>query len=80
MDINQYIQNNHLKIIVKPNSPKTEVIGFDENKKALRIRVHAKPEDGEANAEIIKFFSKQLKKKVFIKSGFKSKEKLLEIL
>jgi uncharacterized protein (TIGR00251 family) len=80
MDISQYIKNNHLAIIVKTNSPKTEIIGWDDNKKSLKVNVHAKPEDNEANFEVIKFFSKQLKKKVIIKSGTRSREKLLEII
>jgi uncharacterized protein (TIGR00251 family) len=79
MGINQYINNNYLKILVKPNSPKTEIIGWDENKNALRVNIHAKPEDNEANTEVIKFFSKLLKKKVSIKSGTRSREKLLFI-
>lgn len=79
MEPSNYIHNNHLLIIVKPNSPKTEVIGWDDEKKALRVNVRAKPEDNEANIAVIKFFSKLLKKKVIIKSGLRSKEKLLEI-
>jgi uncharacterized protein (TIGR00251 family) len=79
MDIQQYIKNSYLKILVKPNSPKTEIIRWNEDKKALRVNVHAKPEDNEANIEVVKFFSKLLKKKVVIKSGLRSKEKLLKI-
>jgi uncharacterized protein (TIGR00251 family) len=78
-DINKYIINNHLKILVKPNSPKTIIISWDDARKALRINVHAKPEDNEANVEVVKFFSKLLKRKVVIKSGLRSKEKLLHI-
>jgi len=79
IDISRYVKNNHLKILVKPNSPKTEIIGWDESREALRVNVHAKPEDNEANIEVVKFFSKLLKKKVFIKSGLRNKEKLLFI-
>ena len=78
-EILQHIHNNHLKIIAKPNSPRTEIIRWDEEKKALRVNVHAKPEDNEANIAIVKFFSKLLKKKVSIKSGLRSREKLLHI-
>lgn len=78
-DITQYINNNHLKILVKPNSPKTEILKWDTERSALRINIHAKPEDNEANTEVIKFFSKLLKKKVVIKSGMRSREKLLFI-
>jgi uncharacterized protein len=79
MDIDQYIANNHLKIIVKPNSPKTEIIKYDTERKALIVNIHAKPEDNKANLEIIKFFRKLLKKKVSIKTGLKNKEKILLI-
>jgi uncharacterized protein (TIGR00251 family) len=79
MDSSKYIQNGFLKIIAKPNSPKTEIIGYDDSKKALRVNVHAKPDNNEANVEVVKFFSKLLKKKVIIKSGTRSKEKLLKI-
>jgi len=80
MDIGSYIQNNHLKILAKPNSPKTEIVGWDESRSALRVNVHAKPDNNEANVEIVKFFTKLLKKKVTIKSGLRSKEKILQII
>ena len=79
MNIDQYIKNDHLKILVKPNSPKTEIVEYDVAKLALKVNVHARPEDNAANIEIIKFFTKLLKKKVRIKSGLKSKEKILLI-
>lgn len=79
MEINTYIKNGFLKIIVKANSPKTEVTGYDEAREAVKINVHAQPSEGKANIEIIKYFSKLLKKKVEIKSGKTSKEKILRI-
>jgi len=79
ININQYIENNYLSILVKPNSSKTEIIGWDEDKKALRVNIHAKPEDNEANIEVVKYFSKILKKKIIIKSGLRNREKLLRI-
>jgi uncharacterized protein (TIGR00251 family) len=79
VDVHKYIKNSYLKILVKPNSPKTEILEWDESRSALRVNVHAKPEDNEANVEVVKFFSKILKKKVVIKSGLRSKEKLLFI-
>ena len=74
-----YIKDNRLKILVQPNSPKTEIISYDKNKQALRINIKAKPEKGKANKEIINFFSKLLKKKVSIIKGFKNREKILLI-
>ena len=79
-EVSKYIHNNHLSILVKPNSKITEIIGWDDEKKSLRVNIHAKPEDNEANLEVVKFFSKLLKKKVSIKSGLKNRNKILLII
>ncbi len=68
---------SRITIIAKPNSPKTEILGFDEERQAYRMNVHAKPEAGKANIEVVKFFSKLTKKRVRIVSGLTSKEKVL---
>ena len=78
-DVRDYIHRNKLKILVKPNSPKTKITGWDKNKEALRVDVKAEPEKGKANKEIIKFFTKLLKKKIEITHGLVSKQKLLKI-
>ncbi|MEM3374468.1 MAG: DUF167 domain-containing protein [Candidatus Woesearchaeota archaeon] len=77
-NLNDYISNDHLSIIVKPNSKKNEIIGYDQNKKALRVSIKASPENNEANIEIIKFFSKLSGKKVKIIYGLKNKNKILK--
>ncbi|GAI82649.1 unnamed protein product, partial [marine sediment metagenome] len=46
-----YIKNNQLKIIVKPNSPKTEIVKAEKDR--LRVNVKAPPEQNKANKEII---------------------------
>ncbi|MEK6886956.1 MAG: DUF167 domain-containing protein [Nanoarchaeota archaeon] len=79
MNVNDYIINNKLKITVKPNSSENKIIGYDDAKKSLKVAIAAKPEENKANVEIVKFFSKLLKKRVRIKSGLTSKEKLLSI-
>ncbi|MEA3430784.1 MAG: DUF167 domain-containing protein [Nanoarchaeota archaeon] len=79
MDISNYIKNNKLKIIVKTNSPKTEIAGYNETRKALKVNVNAVPENNKANIEILKFFKKMLKKQVKMFSGFKNREKVIEI-
>ncbi len=78
MDIEDYIADGKLKILVKPNSPKTEITCFNKERNAIKLNVRAQPEKGKANTEIIKFFSKLTKKKVEIVSGLKSKTKLLK--
>ena len=66
------------KIIVKPNSSKNEITGFDNEKNAYRVNIKAPAEKGKANKEIIKFFSRLLKKRVEIVKGKTSKEKILK--
>ncbi len=77
--ISQYVKNNSLKVIVKPNSKKTEVLGYDENRDAIKITIAAPAEDNKANIELIKFVSRQTEKKVRIISGKTSRTKLLSI-
>ena len=72
------IDEEVFKVIVKPNSAKNEIMKFDDNKKAYRVNIKEKAEDNKANIEIIKLFSKLLKKKVKIIKGLKSKEKVLK--
>lgn len=78
MDLSNYLKNNTLSIIVKPNSSKNEILGYDETKKALKVSIKAQPENNKANIEIIKFFSKLTGKKVKIISGLTSKNKILK--
>lgn len=68
-----------VKIIVKTNSGKSEILNYDKEKGAYRVHVKAIPEKGKANLEIIKLFHKKFKKPIKIVKGLKSKEKVLEI-
>lgn len=68
-----------LKVIVKPSSKKDEVLGWDEKRDALRVNIKAPAEDNKANIALVKFFSKLAGRRVRIKSGLRSKEKLLSI-
>ena len=72
------IKEKTFKIIVKPNSAKDEIVKFDNQNGAYRVNIKEKAENNKANIEIIKFFSKLLKKKVKIIKGLKSKEKILK--
>ena len=65
------------KVIVKPNSGENKIERFDKERNAYKISIKAKPENSKANIELIKFLSKELKKKVRIVSGFKSREKII---
>jgi len=78
MDIWDYVVNGKLNISVKANAPKTKITNYDNTKKLVKLDVHAPPEKGKANAEIIKFFTKLTKKKASIISGKTSKKKTLK--
>jgi uncharacterized protein (TIGR00251 family) len=78
MDIKDHIINNSLAIIVRPNSPKNEITGYDESRKAVKVNIKAPAEDNKANAEVIKFFSKETKKDVKIITGRTNKRKVLK--
>lgn len=68
-----------LKILVRPNSKKNEIMGVDTARNALKVNIAAPAEKDKANKEVIKFLSKLLKKKVRIVHGLKSKEKIIRI-
>ena len=73
------IASNKFKVIVTPNARANEIIGFDEAKNAYRISIKARAEGNKANIELIKFLTKTTKKKARIVSGFKSREKIIEL-
>lgn len=68
-----------IKIIVKTKAKSSEILGFDEVKKAYIVNVKSQPIEGKANKEIIKLFHNEYKKPVRIIHGLKGKEKILEI-
>ncbi|MFH2028308.1 MAG: DUF167 domain-containing protein [Nanoarchaeota archaeon] len=73
------IKEDIFNIIVKANSSRNEILGYDKEKGAYRVSIKAKAEDNKANIGIIKFFSKLLKKRVKIIRGLKSKEKVIRV-
>ncbi|MBU0461529.1 MAG: YggU family protein [Nanoarchaeota archaeon] len=78
--ITDHINNGFLDVVVKPNAPKTEVIGWDADRQRLRIAVAAVPDKDKANKELLKFLSKQLGKRVELVSGARSREKRVRIV
>jgi len=67
-----------IEVIVKPNSPKSEIMDYDNNKKIFKINLHAKPKDGDANQELLKLLKKKYKLNFEIISGKTSRKKLLK--
>ena len=68
------------KVIVKTNAKKNELLEFNKEKQAYILNIKAPAQENKANKEIIKFLSKSLRNQVRIKSGLKSKVKIIEII
>lgn len=72
------IQNQHVKmnIFAKPNAKKTAIIGFSAQE--IQIALHAKPDQGEANDELIEYLSQLLrvpKSQIILQRGHKGRHK-----
>ena len=65
-----------IKIKVHPNSSKEEI---KETSEGFEVWIKAKAEDNKANAALVKLLKKKFKREVVIKSGFTSKNKIIEI-
>ena len=65
-----------IKLKVKPNSKKTEILRKENNEIVLAVKSPA--ENNKANLEIIKFFSRKLKTKIMIAKGLKSRNKIID--
>jgi len=68
-----------LKLSVIPNSKEFGVLGFDEWKKAFKVKVKSKPLNGKANQEIEKKLSEFFGEQIQIISGKHSREKKIFI-
>ncbi len=77
--------NGYLRIKVRPKSAKneiTEIMKDHSGEETIKIRIKAAPEKGKANAELIKFLSKELeipKSSISIISGKTDTLKLIKI-
>ncbi len=65
-----------IKVKVKPNSKKQEIRKINEEKYEVNLKSPA--EKNKANIELIKLLKKHFKKKIKIKSGLTSKNKVIE--
>jgi len=68
-----------IEVRAKPNSSKTILI-WNNGLKRVDAFLHSIPDGGKANAELVKLFKKQLKLKVEIISGEKSRNKKVCVL
>jgi len=67
----------NLKIKLHPNSSQEKIKMLKENE--YEIWIKEKPVDNKANTKLINLLKKHFKKDVKIKSGFMSKNKIVEV-
>ena len=70
-----------LDVHVQPRASRTEVAGYQGT--ALKIRIHAPPVEGAANAELVRFLARSLgvpRDAVHILTGMTSRRKRIEIV
>ena len=66
-----------IKVKVKPHAGEQCVVKEGE---AYTVKLKSFPEDNKANIELLKVLKKHFKKEVRIKSGFTSRNKVVEVL
>ncbi|MCK4670288.1 MAG: YggU family protein [Nanoarchaeota archaeon] len=72
-------EGNLLKVKVIPNSSNNEIVGYDNEKKELKIKLKAQPEKGKANHELILFFKKNLGLNIEIVKGRTTRKKIVRM-
>ena len=77
--INEVQDGILVDIEVSPKSKKFEIIGYNEWREKLEIRIKSVPLKGKANKEIVNEFSDLTGSQVEIVSGLKSQHKTLKI-
>jgi uncharacterized protein YggU (UPF0235/DUF167 family) len=66
-----------IEVKVKTNCGMNRFILKDDK---YLVELNAKPKNNEANIELIKFLSKEFRKRIRIIRGFKSKKKLIDVV
>ena len=77
MNIQPYIKNGLISLRVIPHASQSKII---EENGILKIYLTSIPDKDKANMELIKFFKQEFQLRVRIKSGLKSRNKILEVL
>jgi len=68
-----------IDVTVSPNAKRTEVVGYNQWRKAIEVRVKSPPKGGKANTELIEFFRQIFRCDVVIVKGQTSTQKTLLI-
>jgi uncharacterized protein (TIGR00251 family) len=78
-EILKHVVNGKLAVLATPNAKKTEVLGWDEARQALRVAIAAPPEKSRANIGLVKFLSKLLGKRAELVAGAAGRKKILRL-
>jgi len=71
-----------LTVDASPGAPKTEIVGVNEWRGALQIKIAAEPREGAANEELVRFLADRLgipKGAIEILNGQRSTHKVLSL-
>lgn len=74
-------EGTEIDLLVSPNSDRSEIVGVDQWRKRLTVKLRAPPEKGEANAELEKLLTVTLGSEVKVIRGHTARMKtaLVEI-
>lgn len=70
----------YFAVHVKPNSLRTEYLGYDEERSAHQFSVAAVADGGKANAALLSYLKKELRIVCEICSGHTARKKLLRVV
>lgn len=77
LSFQQYLTNNCFSLRVVPHAKQTKLIEEDGK---LKLYLHALPEKGKANQELISYFKKEYHLRVEIVLGERSRQKVIHII
>ncbi len=78
-NISKHIENGQLKVWLKPGAAQNEIVGWNDARGALEVRIKEPAEDNKANKELVNYMSNELNKTVWLKSGYNSRNKTLVV-
>lgn len=70
-----------IRIDASPGAARSEIVGVNEWRKALQVRIGARPREGEANEELLRFLSEVLRvprRSIVLVRGERSSTKVVE--
>ncbi|MDD1743901.1 MAG: DUF167 family protein [Methanomassiliicoccales archaeon] len=73
--VHQSKEGTEIDLLVSPNSGRSEIVGIDQWRKRVTVKLRSPPEKGEANAELEKLLSEKLGSEVKVIHGHTARMK-----